>query len=146
MKRLETYLTDEFHRYWPDEPVAVHVDLGNEIITMKILDDEAVCFIGSDDDYYLFSFKGSGRIVTFPLAPFATDNGWDDLTQAQQDFILDNLEEDIRDDPNTYAEEIARGYALKLDAQGIKDYLEAFADLEASENGGDKNLTSDISE
>lgn len=131
------YLTAEIRRYFPDTSVEVQIDHQEELITAIIANKPWIMDINSDDDWYVFTSYETEHSFTVPLPPSPTE--FDKLTPAQQDFILDNLEEDIRDNPYTYAEEIARGYAIKLDAQGIKDYLEAFADMEASGNDdGDK--------
>jgi hypothetical protein len=114
-KSLETYLTDEIHRYWPEETITVKIE--DERIVISLGEQLGLCLIGSDDDYYKIVFS-RGRILTIPLMP--PPSGFEDLTKEQQDCIIELIKEDIRDDPWSYAEEIA----LDLDAQGVKDYLE----------------------
>lgn len=131
---LSTYLVEEAKRYFPDAIITVQIDHQDEAITLLIADRAWMTDIGSDDDWYVFHSADRTHVFTIPLHQ---DTGWDALTLQQQEFILNNIEEDIVDDPGAYAEDMALGVAIKLDADGIKDYLELWEELNLDRDTND---------
>lgn len=113
------YLREQAHRYYPDNKVEAREV--QETIILTIYNEEWTCVIGSDDDYYSFT-SPRGSIITIPLyqsSPF------DKLTPEQQSWLIDIIEEDVRDCSWDYA----KWEAETLDEQAIKDYMELWEDM-----------------